>query len=96
MSWSVRDRNVPNSIAKLDWRFPIQGALKVRPGITGLAQLRLPADTTLECVRKKVEYDIYYVAACHPWLDLKLMVFTAFRLVRESSLRLEMLRASHE
>jgi len=33
---------------------------------------------------QKVEYDIYYVQHVNPWLDLKLMVFTAFRLVRES------------
>jgi hypothetical protein len=57
--------------------------LVVRPGITGLAQLRLEADTTLACVRRKVEHDIYYVQHLNPWLDLKLMMFTAVRLARE-------------
>jgi lipopolysaccharide/colanic/teichoic acid biosynthesis glycosyltransferase len=74
----------PEFVAKLDWEVPFyRERLKVRPGITGLAQLRLPADTTLESVRKKLEYDVYYVQHVSPWLDLKLMFFTAWRLFRE-------------
>lgn len=76
----------PEFVAKLDWEVPYYSErLKVRPGITGLAQLRLPADTTLECVRRKVEHDVYYVRHLSPWLDLKLMYFTAGRLLREIS-----------
>jgi lipopolysaccharide/colanic/teichoic acid biosynthesis glycosyltransferase len=71
-------------VAKLDWEVPLyRERLKVRPGITGLAQLRLAADTTIECVRKKVEHDIYYVQHVNPWLDIKLTLFTAVRLFRE-------------
>jgi hypothetical protein len=74
----------PEFVAKLDWEVPYyRERLKVRPGITGLAQLRLEADTTLDCVRRKVEHDVYYVRHINPWLDLKLMIFTAFRLIRE-------------
>jgi lipopolysaccharide/colanic/teichoic acid biosynthesis glycosyltransferase len=74
----------PEFVAKLDWEIPFyKERLQVRPGITGLAQLRLPADTTLESVRQKVEHDVFYVQHCNPWLDLKLMVFTAWRLVKE-------------
>jgi lipopolysaccharide/colanic/teichoic acid biosynthesis glycosyltransferase len=74
----------PEFVAKLDWEVPYyRERLKVRPGITGLAQLRLEADTTLDCVRRKVEHDVYYVRHINPWLDLKLMMFTAFRLIRE-------------
>jgi lipopolysaccharide/colanic/teichoic acid biosynthesis glycosyltransferase len=74
----------PEFVAKLDWEVPFyRERLKVRPGITGLAQLRLAADTTIECVRKKVEHDIFYVQHVSPWLDLKLMFFTAVRLFRE-------------
>lgn len=53
--------------------------LRVRPGISGLAQLRLPADTDFECVRKKLAYDLYYVKCINPWLDLQLLIFTAWR-----------------
>jgi lipopolysaccharide/colanic/teichoic acid biosynthesis glycosyltransferase len=74
----------PEFVAKLDWEVPYsRERLKVRPGITGLAQLRLEADTTLECVRRKVEHDIYYVQHLSLWLDMKLMMFTALRLARE-------------
>jgi|GEM_PF-3396784 len=74
----------PEFVAKLDWEVPYYSErLKVRPGITGLAQLRLPADTTLECVRRKVEHDVFYVRHINPWLDLKLLIFTGFRLLRE-------------
>jgi lipopolysaccharide/colanic/teichoic acid biosynthesis glycosyltransferase len=50
----------------------------VRPGITGLAQLRLPPDSDLEGVRKKVACDLYYVKNASPWLDLRLIVFTGW------------------
>jgi lipopolysaccharide/colanic/teichoic acid biosynthesis glycosyltransferase len=74
----------PEFVAKLDWEVPFyRERLRVRPGITGLAQLRLPPDTTIECVRKKVEHDVFYVKHINPWLDSKLMIFTAWRLVKE-------------
>jgi lipopolysaccharide/colanic/teichoic acid biosynthesis glycosyltransferase len=50
----------------------------VRPGITGLAQLRLPPDSDIEGVRKKVACDLYYVKNVSPWLDFRLVVFTAW------------------
>jgi lipopolysaccharide/colanic/teichoic acid biosynthesis glycosyltransferase len=74
----------PEFVSQLALEVPFyMERLQVRPGITGLAQLRLPADTTLESVRQKVEHDVYYVQHCNPWLDLKLMAFTAWRLVKE-------------
>ncbi len=51
--------------------------LSVRPGITGLAQLRLPADTDLNSVRGKLEFDQYYVRHLNPLLDAIAMVTTA-------------------
>jgi lipopolysaccharide/colanic/teichoic acid biosynthesis glycosyltransferase len=52
------------------------GRLLVRPGITGLAQLRLPPDTDLESVRNKLEFDLYYVRHVGPWLDLVTVIMT--------------------
>lgn len=48
----------------------------VKPGVTGLAQLQLPADTDITSVRHKVAYDLYY--ARHPGLllDLRLLAGT--------------------
>jgi len=76
----------PEFVAKLDWEVPwYRERLQVRPGITGLAQLKLPADASLDCVRRKVVYDLYYVRYVTPWLDFKLMVLTAARLFKELS-----------
>jgi lipopolysaccharide/colanic/teichoic acid biosynthesis glycosyltransferase len=74
----------PEFVAKLDWEIPwYRERLQVRPGITGLAQLRLPADASLDCVRRKVIYDLYYVRYVTPWLDFKLLCLTAARLLKE-------------
>ena len=50
--------------------------LNLRPGITGFAQLRLPPDTDLESVRRKLAYDLYYVRNVSAWLDLRILVLT--------------------
>jgi lipopolysaccharide/colanic/teichoic acid biosynthesis glycosyltransferase len=55
--------------------------LWVRPGMTGLAQIQLPADIDLESVRRKLAYDLYYVHGLSPWLDLRILMGTAFKLV---------------
>jgi lipopolysaccharide/colanic/teichoic acid biosynthesis glycosyltransferase len=55
--------------------------LHVRPGIAGLAQTHLPADTDLDSVRRKLIYDLYYVRHAGLWLDLRIMLCTAGRLV---------------
>jgi hypothetical protein len=74
----------PEFVARLDWEVPhYRERLGVRPGITGLAQLRLHADTGLETVRHKLVYDIYYVRNVNPILDAKLLVLTAWRLCEE-------------
>jgi len=50
--------------------------LNLRPGITGFAQLRLPPDTDLESVRRKLAYDLYYVRNANAWLDLRILLLT--------------------
>jgi lipopolysaccharide/colanic/teichoic acid biosynthesis glycosyltransferase len=52
--------------------------LAVRPGVTGLAQVQLPADTSVDSVRRKLAYDLYYIRHLSPWLDLALLVCTGF------------------
>jgi lipopolysaccharide/colanic/teichoic acid biosynthesis glycosyltransferase len=55
--------------------------LSVRPGVTGLAQLQLPADTDLTSVRHKVVYDLYYVEHQGLLLDLRLILATLVKAV---------------
>jgi lipopolysaccharide/colanic/teichoic acid biosynthesis glycosyltransferase len=68
----------PEFVAKLEWEFPhYSDRLNVRPGITGLAQLRLPPDSTIENVGHKLKYDLHYVEHVGPWLDFRILAFTA-------------------
>jgi lipopolysaccharide/colanic/teichoic acid biosynthesis glycosyltransferase len=55
--------------------------LQVRPGVTGLAQVQLPADTDLESVRRKLAYDLYYVRRISFWLDMRILVCTGFKVL---------------
>ncbi|HEX5445018.1 MAG TPA: sugar transferase [Pirellulales bacterium] len=54
--------------------------LAVRPGITGLAQLNLPPDNTLDDVRRKLVLDLEYVARGSLLLDLRILLATFLRL----------------
>ena len=61
----------PELAARIETRLPdFRKRLQVRPGIAGLAQSRgghgMPA-------RHKLRYDLVYVGAMGPWLDLKLL-----------------------
>jgi hypothetical protein len=54
--------------------------LRVRPGITGLAQVQRPADTDLSSVRWKTAYDLWHVRQRSFGLDLRILVGTALKL----------------
>jgi len=54
---------------------------KVKPGITGWAQVngwRGETDT-LEKMRKRVEYDLYYIENWSLWFDLRIILLTVFK-----------------
>lgn len=53
-----------------------RGRLEVRPGITGLAQIHLAPDTSVESVRRKLKYDLVYVARMNFWLDVRIALVT--------------------
>ncbi|MEX2119542.1 MAG: sugar transferase [Pirellulales bacterium] len=56
------------------------GRLALRPGITGLAQINLPADTDLDSVRRKLVLDLEYIAQSGPWLDARILLCTSLRM----------------
>ena len=66
------------------YRALIQGYMlrhKVKPGITGLAQIngwRGETDT-LEKMEKRIEYDLIYIRNWSIWLDLKIIFLTIFK-----------------
>lgn len=55
---------------------------RVKPGITGLAQVLLPPDTDTDSVRRKVAMDLRYVADFGPWLEFRILVGTVLHLVK--------------
>lgn len=55
--------------------------MHVLPGVTGLAQINLPADVSADCVIPKVALDREYVATASAVLDLRIMACTAFRML---------------
>jgi lipopolysaccharide/colanic/teichoic acid biosynthesis glycosyltransferase len=70
----------PEFVPALEKRIPhYRDRLMIRPGITGLAQVQLPADSDLDSVRRKLANDLYYVRQMGPWLDCKILVCTAFK-----------------
>jgi len=55
--------------------------LAIRPGVTGLAQVQLPPDTDVDSVRRKLAPDLFYIERIRPFLDLRLLICTAFSAV---------------
>ena len=49
---------------------------RVLPGITGWAQINHHYDTSVDDVRRKIAYDLEYVAQCSASHDLKIMLRT--------------------
>lgn len=53
---------------------------KVLPGVTGLAQINLPADLTAESVIPKVQLDLGYIETATAALDFRILLCTALRM----------------
>ena len=51
---------------------------KIRPGITGWAQIKHPYDQNIEDVRQKLKYDFYYIENLSFSLDFKIMLSTVW------------------
>jgi lipopolysaccharide/colanic/teichoic acid biosynthesis glycosyltransferase len=72
----------PEFVPQLEQAIPhYRDRLLVRPGVTGLAQVQLPPDTDLDSVRVKLTYDLYYAAHLGLWLDFRIGLATALKMV---------------
>lgn len=53
----------------------------VKPGITGLAQINGNRGFDLQLYKSRIKYDLYYIQNWSFWLDLKIVVYTALKVV---------------
>ncbi|WP_071837409.1 sugar transferase [Thermonema rossianum] len=53
----------------------------VKPGITGLAQINGNRGFDIQLYKSRVKYDLYYIQNWSFWLDLKIVVYTALKVV---------------
>jgi lipopolysaccharide/colanic/teichoic acid biosynthesis glycosyltransferase len=82
----------PEFLPELSRAVPLYcSRLHVRPGVTGLAQVQLPADTDLASVRRKIVYDLHYVLHRNFWLDLRILLATGLKLLGVSFPRIQRL-----
>jgi lipopolysaccharide/colanic/teichoic acid biosynthesis glycosyltransferase len=69
----------PEIAGRIELTLPdFKNRLVVRPGITGLAQIRMPADTDLDAVHRKLTHDLYYIRHVSLALDARVLFATAF------------------
>ncbi len=52
----------------------------VKPGITGLAQINLEPDRTIDDVRRKQCLDLNYIENANAWLDVRMIFATVLRM----------------
>ena len=66
------------TIGKLDSAIPFHAdRTRVKPGITGWAQVNYPYGASVEDARQKLAYDLYYVKHRNLFFDLTILLETA-------------------
>ena len=67
----------PHFVAQLNGLIPFHvDRTRVKPGITGWAQVNYPYGASVEDARQKLAYDLYYVKHRSLWLDLLIVAAT--------------------
>jgi len=59
----------------------------VRPGLTGLAQVKYPYGASIEDARAKLSYDLGYVRKRSLWLDLRIILATVRVVLQQAGAR---------
>ncbi|MBN1466227.1 sugar transferase [candidate division KSB1 bacterium] len=73
----------PYFVDKLKREFPLYTRrLRVKPGVTGWAQVKGKYDTTIEDVKEKLDYDLYYIDNISLRLDFRIMFYTIYVMLR--------------
>jgi len=69
----------PYFVEKLSKEIPLyHRRLKVRPGITGWAQIKQGYDRSIDDVKSKVRYDLFYIENMSFRMDIKILIYTFY------------------
>jgi len=72
----------PVFVEELTRQIPLyKRRLKVRPGITGWAQVKHTYDESIDDVRKKVQYDLFYIENISIRMDMKIIASTVYHMM---------------
>jgi exopolysaccharide biosynthesis polyprenyl glycosylphosphotransferase len=72
----------PVFVQKLAKEIPLYTRrLRVRPGITGWAQVKHQYDETIDDVKKKVQYDLFYIENMSLRMDFKIVLNTLYHML---------------
>ncbi len=73
----------PFFVKKLKETYPFYSRrLKIRPGVTGWAQINQPFDTNIKDVHQKLKYDFYYIENLSLKLDIHILFRTIWVILR--------------
>ncbi len=73
----------PYFVDKLKRRYPLYTRrFRVKPGITGWAQVKGKYDSTIEEAKEKLDYDLYYIDNISLRLDFRIMFYTIYVMLR--------------
>jgi len=73
----------PYFVEQLELELPLyRRRLKVRPGITGWAQIKYQYDQSVEDVKTKLKYDLFYIENMSWRMDLKILFNTLYVTLR--------------
>ncbi|MFZ5516997.1 MAG: sugar transferase [Candidatus Zhuqueibacterota bacterium] len=72
----------PFFVDKLKREIPLYSRrLRMKPGITGWAQIKAGYDTSVDNVRKKLEFDLFYLENMSLRMDLKILLNTLYVMI---------------
>ena len=82
MSWVGPRPERPNFVQYLKEKIPLYTRrLRVRPGITGWAQIKGEYDQTIENVKQKLQFDLYYIENMSLRMDIKIILHTIYIMI---------------
>jgi exopolysaccharide biosynthesis polyprenyl glycosylphosphotransferase len=72
----------PHFVEHLAKEIPLyKRRLSVKPGITGWAQIKQGYDTSIDDVRSKVRYDLFYIENMSFRMDIKILLMTFYTMI---------------